>query len=384
MRSRLTLLPALLAFAVLLGGADGCSSDPNVESAKLALRQENYEEAREQLGRALETNPENVEALALLPEVIRTQMDAAAVVNRSEFVPAYREAIANALRVAPEDPDVMNAKRNAWASFMNNGNQTLTSEATPASDAIPFFEGAIEVGADSASSHFSLGLAQLLSENNEAAASSFETTLELDPSYTNASIYLARAYLMMDRGAEALDVLSAARENIEEGDEDADRLEQEYLNALASSGQTERAISEFEEQVENFPDDPLIRYNYGTLLLNVDRFSDAIEQFEAATELDAENADAYYNLGVANLREAGRVETEAGELTLDQQDEYDALIAQRDEYLDSAIASLEMARDLTDDANRPAVCNSLLQIYNARGMADEAEAAAECAGVSMD
>ena len=342
MRSRLTLLPALLAFAVLLGGADGCSSDPNVESAKLALRQENYEEAREQLGRALETNPENVEALALLPEVIRTQMDAAAVVNRSEFVPAYREAIANALRVAPEDPDVMNAKRNAWASFMNNGNQTLTSEATPASDAIPFFEGAIEVGADSASSHFSLGLAQLLSENNEAAASSFETTLELDPSYTNASIYLARAYLMMDRGAEALDVLSAARENIEEGDEDADRLEQEYLNALASSGQTERAISEFEEQVENFPDDPLIRYNYGTLLLNVDRFSDAIEQFEAATELDAENADAYYNLGVANLREAGRVETEAGELTLDQQDEYDALIAQRDEYLDSAIASLEM------------------------------------------
>ena len=384
MRSRLTLLPALLAFAVLLGGADGCSSDPNVESAKLALRQENYEEAREQLGRALETNPENVEALALLPEVIRTQMDAAAVVDRSEFVPAYREAIANALRVAPEDPDVMNAKRNAWASFMNNGNQTLTSEATPASDAIPFFEGAIEVGADSASSHFSLGLAQLLSENNEAAASSFETTLELDPSYTNASIYLARAYLMMDRGAEALDVLSAARENIEEGDEDADRLEQEYLNALASSGQTERAISEFEEQVENFPDDPLIRYNYGTLLLNVDRFSDAIEQFEAATELDAENADAYYNLGVANLREAGRVETEAGELTLDQQDEYDALIAQRDEYLDSAIASLEMARDLTDDANRPAVCNSLLQIYNARGMADEAEAAAECAGVSMD
>lgn len=384
MRSRLTLLPALLAFAVLLGGADGCSSDPNVESAKLALRQENYEEAREQLGRALETNPENVEALALLPEVIRTQMDAAAVVNRGEFVPAYREAIANAIRVAPEEADVMNAKRNAWASFMNNGNATLTSEATPASDAIPFFEGAIEVGADSASSHFSLGLAQLLSENNAEAASSFETTLELDPGYTNASIYLARAYLMMDRGAEALDVLTAARENIEEGDADADRLEQEYLNALASSGQTDRAISEFEQQVENFPDDPLIRYNYGTLLLNVDRFGDAIEQFEAATQLDAENADAYYNLGVANLREAGRVETEAGELTLDQQDEYDSLIAQRDAFLDSAIASLEMARDLTDDANRPAVCNSLLQIYNARGMADEAEAAAECAGVSMD
>ena len=384
MRTRLSLLPLLLVFAVLLGGADGCSSDPNVESAKLALRQENFDEAVEQLNIALETNPENLEALTLKVQVLGTQMEKAALMQRGAIVPELRSAAETAMRVAPADPDVIQMTDYAWAMLMRSGNQNLQNEATPAADAIPFFEGAIAIHPDSSGSHFSLGLAQLLSENTAEAASAFEMALELEPSYTNASIYLARAYLQMDRGAEALDILSAARENIGELDADRDRLEQEYLNALASSGQTERAITEFEQQIENYPDDPLIRYNYGTLLLGVDRFSDAVEQFEIATDLNPENADGFYNLGVAHLREAGRIETEAGELTLDQQEQYDALIAQRDERLDMAIDALETARDLASDSTRPAVCSSLLQIYNSLGRADDAEDAAECAGVSMN
>lgn len=369
---------------MLLGGADGCSSDPNVESAKLALRQENYTEAIDQLNRALETNPENVEALTLKIRVLGTQMSEAATLRKGPIVADLREATETALRVAPADEEVIQMGDYAWAVLMQGGNENLQTEASPAADAIPFFEGAIAIHADSSGSHFSLGLAQLLSDAPSEAASAFETAIELEPSYTNASIYLARAYLSTDRGSEALDVLSAARENIGDMDPDRDRLEQEYLNALASSGQTDRAITEFEQQIENFPDDPLIRYNYGTLLLGVERFTDAVEQFEIATDLNPENADGFYNLGVAHLREAGRIETEAGELTLDQQEEYDALIGQRDERLDMAIDALETARDLASDTTRPAVCSSLLQIYNSLGRADEAEDAAECAGVSMD
>ncbi|MEM6327710.1 MAG: tetratricopeptide repeat protein [Bacteroidota bacterium] len=384
MRSRSSLLPVLLTFAFLLGGAAACSSDPNVESAKLALQQDNYDEALEQLNIALETNPENVEALTLKVQVLSTQIENAPLVRKAENADELRQSVMTAERVAPADPDVMQMSRFAWATLMNSGNNSIRSDATPASQATELFAAAAAIAPDSAASHFGLGLSHLIGENAEEAATALQRAVELDPADANASIYLSRAYLQQGRASDALDVLSAARETVPEISEDYDRVQQEYLNALASSGQTDRAVAEFEEEVENYPDDPLIRYNYGTLLLNVERYGEAIEQFEAATDLDSENADAYYNLGVANVREAGRVETEAGELDLSQQEEYDALIAQRDEFLDSALGALETARELTDDDGRPAVCNTLLQIYNSLGRAGEAEEAAECAGVTMN
>ena len=384
MRFRLPFLPALLLVALVTGGADGCSSDPNVEGAKLNYRSGEYDEALRNLDTALESNPDNVEALALKAEILREKMDKAPVAERGMMIPDLQEAVERAFTLAPEDPDVMAARTNAWAAMMNNGNTTLRNESTPASDAIPFFEGAVSIYPDSTGGHFGLGLAHLLNSDAAQAAEALQTAVQQQPDYTNASIYLARAYLSLDRGSDALDVLSAARENIAADDPDGDRLNQEYLNALAASGQTDRAINEFETEIGNYPDDAMIRYNYGTLLLGVDRFMDAAEQFQAAVDLDPENADAHYNLGVANLREAGRVETAAGELDLSQQEEYDALIAQRDEHIEAALEALVVARDLTTEANRPTVCNSLMTIYNSLGRADEAEEAAECAGVSMN
>ena len=384
MRFRLSFLPALLLVALLVGGADGCSSDPNVEGAKLNYRSGEYDDALSNLDAALESNPDNVEALALKAEVLREKMDKMPPAERSMLVRDLQETVERATTLAPDDPAVMAARSNAWISLVNTGNQSLQNNATPASEAVPFFQGAVAISPDSTGSQFGLGLAYLLDQNAAEAAEPLARAIELEPDYTNASIYLARAYLSMDRGSDAVDVLQAAIDNAAADDPDVDRLNQEYLNALATSGQTERALGVYEAEVANDGSDPVVRYNYGTLLLGMERYEEAIEQFEEAVRLNGESADAHYNLGVANFRQAGLIETQANDLDLNQQEEFDALIAQRDELIEAALESLVTAREMTAEDDRTSICSTLMTIYNSLGRADDAEEAAECAGVTMN
>jgi molybdenum cofactor biosynthesis protein B len=69
-RKLLVLLSALIAAAFMLTGAGGCSSDPNVEGAKLDLRNKDYDRALNNLDIALEADPDNVEALKLKGTVL--------------------------------------------------------------------------------------------------------------------------------------------------------------------------------------------------------------------------------------------------------------------------------------------------------------------------
>ena len=70
---RFPLLLALLFGGFLLIAADGCSSDPNVEGAKLDLKNKDYDRAMENIGKALESNPENAEALELKGQILQEQ-----------------------------------------------------------------------------------------------------------------------------------------------------------------------------------------------------------------------------------------------------------------------------------------------------------------------
>ena len=385
MRFRLPSLLSLLLVAVLTAGADGCSSDPNVEGAKLNLASQDYDGALANVNTALEANPENVEALTLKAQILSVKMEAVPFVQRAALLPELEQSIASARTLAPEDEDVLRVREIAWVTVMNTGNTPLRDNTQPASETIPFFQSAVELEPDSLSGHFSLGLANLIAGNNEPAVAPFERVLAEDPTDANAYIYLSKAYLGLDRGAEAVDLLQTALAEVPATDPDRERLEQEYLNTLASSGQTERAIAEFESRLESNGNDPLVRYNYATLLLGVERFEEAVEQLGIATELQPDNADAFYNLGVAHLRIAGQIEAEANALGLDAPEEqYNALIAQRDEQIEASLEALTTARGLAGGDGEAAVCSTLLTIYSSLGLDAEAEEAAACAGVEQE
>ena len=68
--NRFPIYITFLTAFFLLVAADGCSSDPNVEGAKLDLRNKQYDKALENLAIALTTNPDNAQALELKGRVL--------------------------------------------------------------------------------------------------------------------------------------------------------------------------------------------------------------------------------------------------------------------------------------------------------------------------
>ncbi|MFB6098341.1 MAG: tetratricopeptide repeat protein, partial [Salinibacter sp.] len=73
------------------------------------------------------------------------------------------------------------------------------------------------------------------------------------------------------------------------------------LNALNRAGQTKKAMQAYREEIKRNPKNATYRYNYGSLLLNADRYDAAAKQLEKAVELDPDDPKKQYNLGAAYL-----------------------------------------------------------------------------------
>lgn len=379
MRSRLFSLSVALVVAVFAGGADGCSSDPNVEGAKLNLRNGEYDAAINNLDEALQTNPDNVEALVLRAEVRRLQADRAPNAEKADFLDMMVADVNRAQTLAPEDPDVQSARVNAWALAVNAGNDALRNPEADASDAVALFQTAVDVQPDSMQGHFGLGLSHLRAGDASAAVAPLRRATEIAPDDATSAVYYSRALLLSDQGAEAVRILEAAADRFPD---DTD-IQTSLLNAYAVSGQTDRAIERYEQAIVDLPDDPTVRYNYGALLLEAGRYDEAIEQLTVATELAPDNADAFYNLGASYQNKAASLNDAANET--EDADAANAMIAERDENLEASLPFLQQARTLSaGTADEPGVCNALFRVYTQLGRVDDAEAVSECAGISMD
>jgi tetratricopeptide (TPR) repeat protein len=91
-------------------------------------------------------------------------------------------------------------------------------------------------------------------------------------------------------------------------------LEGRLLNAYNQAGQTDKAMAEYEEQIEKNPNNATYRYNYGSMLLQADRYDAAIEQLQTAVELAPDNVKAHYNLGAAYSNKARQVQNQLTEV----------------------------------------------------------------------
>ncbi|MEO0559516.1 MAG: tetratricopeptide repeat protein [Bacteroidota bacterium] len=382
--SRFSFLTLFAFVAIVLGGADGCSSDPQVEGAKLYINNKEYDNALDNLDEALATNPDNVEALVLKAEVLRLmggETPTAEVERRASLFADMTATVDRAVQLAPDDQSVIDAKVNAWAYAINEGNKTLRSDADP-SDAAAYFRGAITLQPDSMQGPFGLGLAELRGANFEAAIEPLARAVELAPEDANTHEYLARAYLATDRATEAVEVLEAARDRFPDNDD----LRTTLLNAYANAGMVDRAIAEYESEIASGrvsgEAEGLIRYNYGSLLLSADRIDEAIEQLGMAVDLNPDNPDAQYNMGAALQNKASALAREANET--EDNAAANALIEERNGLLERALPYLQASRDLADAADQQNACTALFQVYTQLNRVDDANAVAECAGMSTN
>ena len=385
MHSRLLTLSLALVVALLVGGADGCSSDPNVEGAKLDLQNGDYERALENVDEALATNPDNTEALVLRVEILRQQYEngTPGAQNKAAFLAAnYDDMVATyqrAATLAPEDETVTATRLGLWALAVNAGNDIIRDPEADVTQAVNYFETSSELYADSSQGYLGLGLAYLRNGDVTQAIGPLERGTTVAPDDPILAYYYGRALVLADRGSDAVAYLEDAQTRFPE-DEDIQTM---LLNAYTSAGETERAIDRYADAIAEQPDNPTLRYNYGALLLEAQRYDEAVTELTRATELAPDNSNAFYNLGAAYQNLAASLNEEAN--STEDVDAANALIDQRNENLEASLSPLQQARTLaagtTDEAG---VCDALFRVYTQLGRVDDAEGVSECAGISMD
>jgi len=175
------------------------------------------------------------------------------------------------------------------------------------------------------------------------------------------------------------------------------QLENYRLNALNQMGDTEQALQAYREQVEKNPEDATYRYNYGSLLLNQNRYAEAVEQLEKAVEYDPNDPKKQYNLGAAYLNQGVNLQDSLVSVrdsvmateeqpTEDEREMISELNKQRVSLFEQAIPPLERARQLSgsDGQYRQNACSALLQAYVQTEQTEKAQEVESCAEQSLD
>jgi len=385
--TRLSRLPLALATAALglVLAITGCASDPNVEGARLELRTGDYDRVIELSDRAIAADDANAEAHYLRGEAFRRKAEAAGEdPERTRFVEQMLTSFERAAALDAANPAVQLGLMQAYAQEMNRGALAFRRGAEDRAaylTAAEAFGNATRIMPDSSDAYLNQGLSLLAGGETERAADPLRAALDRGAETPEAYLYLGRIYLSQDRADEAIAVLEQARDRHPDNAE----VETELLNTYARTGQTDRALSAYAAAVQRNPDDAVLRYNYGSFLLQAERYEEASEQLARATALAPDNGNAYYNLGAAYINRAVAYNQELSEIS-PTDPQANQLQARRDELLAQAVEPLERARTLlsAEGVDVTDVCQSLFRAYAQLRRNQEAQSAAECAGIDLN
>ncbi len=397
---RFPILLSLFLAIFLIAGADGCSSDPNVEGAKLDLRNQDYDRALGNLQIALDKDPSNSEALELKGRVLSEK--AFANMDPDEHIALIMSMIESFNQAKSIDPllteTVTNGLRFAYASEFTRGIQAFNrgkNDDTEFVTAARYFNTSGEIFPDSSAAFVNEAYAYMNANQPENAIVPFERALAAGDTEADSYRFLAGLYQTYDRPSEGIALLEKANEMYPEN---AD-IQTELLNAYQLSGQIDKALDRYKDAVDREPDNKLYRYNYGSLLVQVERYEEAVAQLESAIALDADYGNAHYNLGAAYINMAVDVNAQIGEMDDKLRAERDnlsrdeiqkregeiiALGDRRKELFGAAVAPLENAKRILEGAGEDAqgVCAALYQSYVQVNELDKAKSVAQCAGYS--
>ncbi|GMQ80939.1 MAG: hypothetical protein BMS9Abin05_0368 [Rhodothermia bacterium] len=394
---RLPIIAVLVSF-IFLVAADGCSSDPNVEGAKLNLRNKNYDRALENLDIALSNNPSNVEAYQLKGEVLSEKALATPdVTEHTNLIVEMLDVYERTLELDPTLSDEITlALRIAYQNEFQRGTQAFNRGKNQESEyntSVTYFQTASLIQPDSAGAYVNQAYSLMNGNRSNEAMGPFEMAIEKGDTELDTYRFLASLYQANDRYVDSVDLLEEASEMYPD---DVD-LQTELLNAFQLAGQIDRAMEMYAGAVERDPDNKLFRYNYGSLLVQVERYDDAIEQLMAALAIDPDYANAHYNLGASYINQAVAVNERVTELD-DQlranrgsmsseeiaamDNEINALADRRRELFGQAVSPLEKAKALFEaSGDDPSdVCVALFQSYVQTDQTEAATAISECAG----
>lgn len=396
----------ILAGSAVLVGADGCSSDPNIEGAKLDLRNKDLDRALENVAKALERDSANAEAHLLKGKILQELfLEEPELADRQAFVKEMREAFERSVEL--DSTGAEEARRRMQAAYTQAFHRGIEvyNDAQYVDDgakremyerAAGHFRVASLIFPDSTGAYFNEASAYISGGMATRAIAPFEMALQMGSTSRRIYLFLGTIYYQAAEAESDLMLKHRAYERLVYTLEPAlelyprdDELRSMLLNAYSLAGQEDKALTYYEAEVAAGNTNKVFLYNYGTLLLRLNEYDEAITQLTAATEIDSLYANARFNLGAAYVNKAVAVGAAQVDDSLDVEGPRPQarvgiadLHSERRALFSEAITHLEIARSLTEAEMGSVrnICRALYQAYgwmNERSKAEEVQVCAE-------
>jgi tetratricopeptide (TPR) repeat protein len=373
--SNLFVLGMLLAGMIFLGFQ--CSST-ELTSAKLYIQQKNWDKALETLQTEVEKNPKSDEGYYLMGTVY-SELD-----KTDEMVEAFDKSLAVSNKFADK---IQEFRAYQWANNYNRGvNLFQRGNKTEDPDsakmyydmAIDAYQKAIMLEPDSAETYRNIAFAYLTTGKTEEAIDPLQKLIELEQAEEGYQ-YLGEVYYALgtntmnefkkssnfEDSVKAMNYFDNAISTLEEGlakyQENSEMLDAK-TNAYIGANRIEEAITSAKAQVDKNPDNAIYHYNYGVLLLNVEKYEQAEAQLLKAVELDPNYENAIYNLGVTYVKWGTAINKEAeaqGVISEDYKQKYQKALP----YLEQVVEK---------DPKNAQIWELLGKVYSVLGMNDDA------------
>ncbi|MFA8342090.1 MAG: tetratricopeptide repeat protein [Rhodothermaceae bacterium] len=310
------LLSVLVVISMALGiTAFECASK-EMTSAKMYINQKKNDKAIQSLEEEIAKNPKNDEAFYLLG---RLQGDEGKI---DEMITNFDKSleISNKFK-----KDIDGMRLFFWGNNFNlaigkfnlaNKETDKEKQAALFLETIGLFEDAIKCEPDSVITYQNIAYAYFNAGKRFEAKETMKKALSLKPD-AEMFVLLGSIFSEDEQYDEVIELAKEARKHFPEDSE----MLRIVSNAYIATGKLDIALATFEEGISKEPTNKFYRYNFGSLLLNAQKYEEAIEQLKAAVEIDPEYTNAIYNLGVAYVNKGSKVREENEEKEIDS-DEY--------------------------------------------------------------
>jgi len=250
-------------------------TDPNIETAKLNVKNGEFEKAIESVGKAIEMNPANGIAYEyrgdILGELAQKKSNPS---DRSELYDRMLKDYAKANELIKGTPDeskyilIENNMVRYWANEFNAGVKLVQGDnPTPdqLSKAVVHLKNAVAIMPDSLNSQTTLAEIQYMNKDVNGAIGSLSKAVEMNKKpEVNLYLRLAAFYDVAGNKEGSIATLVKAKELFPDNID----IVQSLANAYLSTNDTDNALAAVKTLIERDPENAQYRLVYGTQLYN--------------------------------------------------------------------------------------------------------------------
>ena len=264
----------------------GCQSS-TMTAAKLYIKQEQPQKAKEQLALVLQTEPENYEAHLLMGKLLGDEG------RYGEMA----EHLAHAERDSKFQSEAERTRRHFWAREYNAGVVHAQGEAPNYVMARHSFHNATLIDESALDAWRNLAYVYYQIDSTDAAIATYQKVASADPEDEGTFFSLGSLYLENGQLNEAIRALSQVV-----------KINPANLNGLTNLAIAQTQAEDYEGAEANYrkvielnPDDFRPHFNLGNLYWQQEKYTAAKRAYEQVLQLKPDDGDVRYNLVMVHL-----------------------------------------------------------------------------------